>query len=133
MPWYLSLALDTPLTPADQATSSVTGLVLGYGPIGVAVLALAWLMFRGWRLTSPAQEAAARAAAREEARADLLRENEHVNAKLEQTEAQRDEALKVAQVELVPVLVQFTNTTTALIPLMQEAVRNQEGRGGGRR
>ena len=118
MPWnvLLTAAADSN-TPIDAAVSQI----LGYGILGIVALALAlrFLVPKG-----------AVDDARGEARADLLKENERLAAKLDHAEAQRDEALKVAQVELVPVLVQFTATTTALIPLLQEVVRNQEGRIG---
>lgn len=114
--------------PGDATTGSIIGAVLNYGILGIVTLAFAWLFYKGWRLVPPAQEAAARAAAREEARADLLKELERTSLKLDHTEQERDDALKVARVELVPVLIQFTNTTTALIPLLQEVVRSQEGR-----
>lgn len=125
--------LATAVSPVDAATGSIVGYLLGYGPIGIAALALAWLTFKGWRLTSPAMEAATRAATRDEARTDLTEERDRLAVRLDHAETERDDALKVARVELVPVLIQFTNTTTALIPLLQEVVRNQEGRGGPRR
>ena len=66
-------ALGSSVTPVDAATGSIVGYVLGYGPLGIAALALAYLLFRGWRLLSPTREAELRAAARDEGRADLLK------------------------------------------------------------
>ena len=127
MPWFVSLALDAPATPADQATSTVTGLLLGYGPLGIVALAMAYLMFKGWRLVPPDKEAEGREAARAEARADLLEERARVLQEKTRIEAERDEALKFTQAQLVPLLVQFTSATGALIPLLQELVRHREG------
>jgi hypothetical protein len=120
------------VTPVDAATSSVVGYVLGYGPLGVIALALAYLFFKGWRLMSPARETVITGEGRAQARADLEKELDRVLAEKRQAEEQRDEAVKMAQTQLVPLLVQFTATTTALIPLLQELVRNQERRNGGR-
>lgn len=125
-------SLASSVSPVDSATGSLVGAILGYGPVGIGLLALAWLLYKGWRLVPPDKEAANRETARAEARADLLDERARVLAEKTRIEAERDEALKVAQVQLVPVLVQFSNTTTALIPLLQEVVRNQEGRNSGR-
>ena len=125
---WLALALTqgpgTAVTPVDAGTSSIVGYVLGYGPLGLIALALAYLMFRGWRLVPPSWEPGIRTTARAEARADLERENARIIT-------ERDDALKVAQ-QMIPLLTQFTATTAALIPLLQELVRNQERRNGGR-
>jgi hypothetical protein len=130
--WTLSQGPGTSVTPVDSASSSVVGYLLGYGPIGVAALALAWLTFKGWRLMSPAREDAIRTGARAEARADLEKELARTIARAEHAEDQRDEALRVARDQMVPLLSSFTSTTGALIPLLQEVVRAQEGRNGGR-
>ena len=126
MPWFVSLALDAPVTPADQATSSITGLILGYGPLGAIALAMAYLIFKGWRLIPPDKEAAGREAARAEARADLLEERARVLSEKTRIEHERDEAQQFATSQLVPLLINFTNATGALIPLLQELVRHRE-------
>jgi threonine dehydrogenase-like Zn-dependent dehydrogenase len=124
MPWAASLAAYVAsVTPVDQATGSVTGYIIGYGPLGIIALAMAWLMFRGWRLASPDREAAIR----ESGRADLLKELERVLAEKHQAEDQRDDAMRFATDQLVPLLTSFTATTAALIPLLQELVRYQGG------
>lgn len=127
MTWLIviaSQALGSSVTPLDAATGSIVGYILGYGPIGIIALAFA---FRFIVPRSAVDEA------KEQARRDLVEENKRLIAEKAHAEEQRDDALKLAQVELVPVLVQFTATTTALIPLLQEIVRTQEGRGGSRR
>lgn len=129
MPWHPAL---TAVTPVDATTGSITSYVLGYGPVGVIALTLAWLIYKGWRLIPPDKEAANRETVRAEARADLLDERARVLTEKTRIEQERDEALKVAQTQMVPVLLQFTATTTALIPLLQEVVRNQEGHSSGR-
>jgi hypothetical protein len=111
------------VTPVDAGTSSLVSYILGFGPLGVFALAMVWLLFRGWHLVSPDVEAGIRRDARDQGRADLERENARLIT-------ERDEALKTAQA-LVPLLATFTSTTTALIPLLQELVRRQEGRGSG--
>lgn len=124
MPWAASLAsYVASVTPVDQATGSVTGYIIGYGPLGIIALAMAWLMFRGWRLTSPGREAEIR----ESGRADLLKELERSLTDKRQSDEQRDDAMRFAVDQLVPLLTSFTATTTALIPLLQELVRYQGG------
>lgn len=125
---YLAAAV----TPVDAAGGSVVGYVLGFGPLGIIALALAWLIFKGWRLVPPNADAANKETVRLEARADLLDERARVLAEKTRIEAERDEALKIAQTQIVPLLSTFTATTGALIPLLQEVVRNQEGRSSGR-
>ena len=127
MTWLAVVAAQGPgasVTPVDAGTGSVLGYLFSYGPLGIWAGAMAYLLFRGWRLAPPAWEPGIRASARAEGRADLERENARIIA-------ERDEALKVTH-QLIPLLTQFTATTAALIPLLQELVRNQEGRRGGR-
>lgn len=124
-----SLAFDPPATPIDSATASVTGYVLGFGPLGIIALALAWVLFKNWRLISPAREAAIRA----EARADLLAERDRLLAEKREAEEQRDNALTVARDQLAPLLSNFVATTSALVPLLQEIVLSRETPGRRRR
>jgi hypothetical protein len=107
--------------------SPVVSGVLATGITGILLIALAWLFYRGWRLIPPDREAAGREAARAEARADLLEERARVLAEKTKIEGERDEALKFTQSNLVPLLLNFTNATSALIPLLQELVRYREG------
>jgi hypothetical protein len=109
-------------------SESVTGLLVGYGPLGIAALALAYLLYKGWRLVPPDRDAAVRAAARSEARGDLLEERDRVIAEKTRIEAERDDALRVARDQLVPVLFAFNASVSALLPILQEIVRNREVR-----
>ncbi len=130
MPWLAILLAQGPsssVTPVDQATGSIVSYVLGYGVLGVVALAFAF----GW-LKSGRTSERDRATARAEARADLEAELARTIARAERAEEQRDEALRMAQTQLVPLLSSFTSTTGALIPLLQEVVRAQEGHSGGR-
>ena len=121
-PTFLLLAAGTPapnVTPVDAITSSVLSYILSYGVLGVVSLALAFrfLVPRG-----------AIKQAREEARADLLKEIENLRADKKQAEEQRDEALKVANGQIVPLLVSFTSATQSLLPLLQQLVAEREPR-----
>lgn len=128
---WLALALSqqagTAVTPVDAATSSITGYIVGFGPLGVIALAMAYLMFRGWRLIPPAREAEIRTGARDDGRADLLKELDRVLAEKVRIEEERDDALKIAQTQLVPLLISFNATVSALLPLLQELVSRREG------
>lgn len=124
---FLSAALMSGVTPVDNAASSITGYILGFGPLGVVALAMAWLFSKGWRLVSPAREAAIRNAARNDGRTDLLKELERVLTEKRHTEDQRDDALRIAQDQIVPLLVQFNATISALLPLLQNLVSRHEG------
>jgi hypothetical protein len=135
MPWGLvasSLSgitgLAGPVSPVDSAAGSVVGYVLGYGPLGIIALALAWLLFKGWRLAGPNRDAELRESLREDLRSDLLRENQRLLEEKNRAEEQRDEALKVARDQVVPILTTFNATMAALLPLLQELVRNRENR-----
>lgn len=135
MPWSVLLLASSlasgptagSVTPADAASGSLVSYVLSYGVVGVAAVVMAGLFWKGWRLISPAREAEMRQAVREEARADLLKDNERTSARADKAEGQRDEAMRFASDQLVPLLTSFTATTSALIPLLQELVRHQEG------
>lgn len=105
------------VTPVGEATGDIVTYILGYGVLGIVALAFA---FRFIVPRSALQEA------RETARADLLRENERILAEKKVAEEQRDEALKLAQTQIVPLLTTFTATTSALIPLLQELTRSRE-------
>jgi hypothetical protein len=117
----------TSLTPVDSATSTIVGYITSFGVLGIVALAFAF----GW-LKSGRTSERDRATLRAEARSDLEAELARVIAEKKQAEEQRDEALKVARDQVVPILGSFTSTTAALIPLLQEVVRAQEGSRGGR-
>jgi hypothetical protein len=124
--WTLSQGPSS-VTPVDNAASSIVGYITSFGVLGVVAVAFAF----GWLKSGRATERD-RATARNEARADLEAELARTIARAEHAEEQRDEALKMAQTQLVPLLGSFTSTTGALIPLLQEVVRAQEGQRGGR-
>ena len=134
MPWSTTLAAYiTAVTPLDVAQESVTGYVLGFGPLGLVTLALAYLLYKGWRLVPPDRDAAIRASARDEARADLIEERARVLAEKTRIEQERDEAQRFTQANLVPLLTNFTAATSALIPLLQELLRHREDSGSDNR
>jgi hypothetical protein len=116
------------VSPLDSASDSVVGYILGFGPLGIVALALAWLTFKGWRLISPAGEAAMRDAARNESRADLLAERDRLLTEKQQAEDQRDEALTIARDQLTPLLQSFVATTSVLVPILQEIIRDSPAR-----
>lgn len=124
MPWHLLLAAAD--NSSDPLTAAI-GQILSYGVLGVVALAFA---FRFIVPRSAVEDA------RKESRADLLKDVERLERQVEQeradkraVEEQRDEALKFTQANLVPLLVNFTSATGALIPLLQELVRHREGGG----
>jgi hypothetical protein len=112
----------TNVTPISTITSDLISYILGYGVLGVVALALAF------RFLVPGKSIDD---IRESARADLIEENRRLIARAEKAESQRDEALRIAQDQLIPLLTSFTATTQSLIPLLQGLVRNREE--GGRR
>lgn len=122
MAHVLASGPGTSLTPVDSAAESIVGYVLSYGLVGIVLVALAWLMFKGWRLVSPAFEARIRA----EARADLEAERNRLLAEKVKAEEERDEALRVARDQMVPLLSSFVTTTGTLVPLLQEIVLSRE-------
>lgn len=129
MAWLHILAqASASVSPLDSASASVVGYILGFGPLGIVVLALAWLLYKGWRLISPAGEAAMRDAARSESRADLLAERDRILTEKQQAEEQRDEALEIARTQIAPLLQSFVASTSALVPLLQEIIRDSPSR-----
>lgn len=142
MPWYTFSALAMGVsdgTPSlDAAPGSIVSYALQYGVLGVFALAMAGLLFKRWRLISPSEEVRIREESRKEGRADLLAQRERDLAEIarllalaERLGQQRDEALEVARDQIAPLLSQFTATTGALVPILQEIIR--EARDYGRR
>jgi hypothetical protein len=114
--WWDYLLAGTPggsVTPIGTATGDIVTYILSFGPLGIVALALAF------RYLVPKGTV-------EAARADLLNELERVRAEKTKAEEQRDEALRIAQTQLVPLLTSFTATASALLPLLQELVRYRE-------
>jgi hypothetical protein len=113
--WLALLASGGPSTnPVASATSDLVTYILGYGVLGVAVIAFAF------RLIVPAK-------ALNDARRDLERENARLITERDKAEAERDAALKIAQDQLVPLLVSFTAASQSLLPLLQDLVAMREG------
>jgi hypothetical protein len=121
----MALNMSSSVSPVDAATGSIVGYVLGFGPIGIIALAFA---FRFIVPKSAVDEA------KDQARADLVEENKRLIAEKQHAEESRDDALRIAQVQIVPLLVSFNATVAALLPLLQELVSRREGhdRGNGR-
>jgi hypothetical protein len=105
------------LSPISAATNDIITYVLGYGVLGIVSLAFAFrfIVPRG-----------AVAQAREEGRADLLKENARLIDEKRQAEEQRDEALKIANQQILPVAVSFSAAAQSLIPILQTLVAQLE-------
>jgi hypothetical protein len=116
-PVSAALVLASSVSPVGAAASDIVTYVLGYGVLGIAVVMFAL------RVIVPRS---AVDDARAQARVDLLEENRRLIAEKTRAEEQRDEALRIAQTQLVPLLTSFTATTTALLPLLQELVSMRE-------
>jgi hypothetical protein len=120
LPYLAAAAADTPVGAAE---GDLSNYILGWGPLGIAMVVTAVLLYKGWQLLSPARLAAVR----EEARADLLKENERLLAEKTELEHQLAEARGFERDQLVPLLGQFTAATGSLLPVLQEVVRDREG------
>lgn len=117
--WSLLASGGSSVSPVGAAASDIVTYVLGYGVLGVAVVLF---VLRIIVPRSVVDEA------REQARRDLVKENERLIAEKVKAEEQRDEALKVARDQLVPLLLSFTAATNSLLPLLQDVVNTREGR-----
>jgi hypothetical protein len=116
-PWLVNVA--TAVSPVGGATSSIVDYILNYGVLGVAVVLFVL------RIVVPRS---AVDDAKAQARSDLLDENHRLIDEKRRAEEQRDEALRVARDQMVPLLSQFTAATGSLMPILQELVRDREGR-----
>jgi hypothetical protein len=114
----LSQGPGTSVTPVDATTTSIVSYILGFGPIGIIALAFA---FRFIVPRSAVDEA------KDQARADLVKENQRLIAEKAHAEEQRDDALRVANEQIVPLLMAFNASVSALLPILQEMA----GRTGG--
>jgi hypothetical protein len=121
MPWWHYLASGLPgaapwlmatgaVSPLSSVAGDITTYVLGFGPLGIGVVLYTM------RVIVPGK---AIDEAREQARADLLKENDRLIA-------ERDAAVQAAH-DLVPLLTSFVATSQSLIPLLQDLVRKGEG------
>lgn len=114
---WIPITLLASVTPVGTAAGDITTYILGFGPLGVAVV----LFALGFIVPKPVMERTV-AASRE----DLIKENERLLAEKKEVEAQRDELQKLATDQLVPMLVSFTSATQSLLPLLQDLVRSGE-------
>jgi hypothetical protein len=105
---------------ADVVTAAVQQ-ILGYGVLGAVALALAWIVYKGAFVPQKRSDEQVTAA-----RADLLRENEQLRADKIRAEEQRDEALKIARDQVVPLLTTFNATVASLLPILQELARYRD-------
>lgn len=118
MPWLPYIAvLATSVTPLGSATGDIVTYLLSFGPLGVGAV----LFGLGYIVPKPVKDSAVAAA-----RSDLVAENARLIVEKDHIAEQRDEALKLASDQLVPMLVSFTAATQSLLPLLQELVRNRE-------
>lgn len=118
---WLTLVLSggpgSSVTPIGSATDSIVSYVLGFGPLGIVVLAFA---FRFIVPRGAVEEA------RQEARTDLIAERDRLLEEKRDAEDQRDEALKVAREQVIPLLINFTSATQSLLPLLQGLITQHE-------
>jgi hypothetical protein len=109
--------------PDGAAASSITGLLLGYGPLGLAALVMGYLLFvKRWRFIGPDEEEKIRQEARTEGQAELDRANaraDKAEARAERTEAKYDAVVD----DFKPLLVSFVSVTGTLNPILQDIVR----------
>ena len=125
MSWLHVLAVAVPIaitplaaaSPVGDVAGDITTYILGFGPLGVGVVLYTL------RVIVPGK---AVDEAREQARADLLKETERLITEKAEAERQRDEARKFATEQLVPLLGQFTAATSSLLPILQELIRERE-------
>ena len=93
-----------------------SGLIAGILSTGGVGIAFAFvLVLAGWLWTKHAVD-------------EIKRERDKAETRAEHAEAQRDEALKIAQEKMLPLLAAFTTATDALLPLLQWQVREREER-----
>lgn len=120
MPWLPYSLIAESVTPLGSVTGDAVSYLLSFGAIGIGVVlfGLGFIVPRSTMTTAVAS-----------ARADLVAENARIIAEKEQIAEQRDEALKLATDQLVPMLVSFTAATQSLLPLLQELVRTREREG----
>jgi len=134
MTWLPYLASSVPgvapwlaasnVSPLTSASGDIVSYIVSYGPLGIIALALAWVLYKGWQVVSPARLAAIR----DDARADLVAENKRLIDEKHAAEQVRDEALRMANDQIVPVLASFNATMSALLPVLQDLVARGETR-----
>ncbi|HEY1668497.1 MAG TPA: hypothetical protein VGG54_22630 [Trebonia sp.] len=98
-------------------TSLVTG-ILGSAGAGTAIMVILFLSGLIW--TKPSVD-------------EIKRQRDQANADKKTAEAQRDDAIAIAQTQIIPMLGSFTAASGALIPLLQALVARQEAEQSRRR
>jgi hypothetical protein len=106
-------ALAEAVSPIGNAAGDLITYILGFGPLGVGIVLFALRIIVPGKSVDDAVKSA---------RADLVAENERLIEEKRRVESQRDEAVKVAQEKIVPLLTTFLSTTGALLPLLQNMV-----------
>jgi hypothetical protein len=109
-------ALAESTTPLGSAAGDIVTYILGFGPLGIGIVLFALRIIVPGKNVDDAVKTA---------RADLVAENERLIEEKRRVEAQRDEATKVAQEKIVPLLTTFLSTTGALLPLLQAMVSRE--------
>jgi hypothetical protein len=95
-------------------TSGTDLLQTALAVVNAGVLGLVFFLFLTGRLHSDSEVGR------------LTSENNRLVTEKREAEERRDEALRVANEKLVPLLVNFVNVTSVLIPLLQQVVARQE-------
>jgi len=112
--------LDLAVTGSTSLADEITPW-LNYGVLGLLVLAI----FFGWVWPRPSVE---RVVDEKEASiVRLLAERDRLIVEKQRAEEQRDAAIAIAQDKIVPLLTTFVSSTSTLIPLLQEIVREGGG------
>ncbi len=118
IPVYLAVSV----IPVDEFQGSIMGYLISVGgPLAIAAIVFGWVILKGLLVTATQPDKDV-----ERPTALILAENARLIARAEEAEAQRDEMLKTAVEQQVPVMLQFSNTTSALLPLLQDMIRRQE-------
>lgn len=109
------------VTPVDSAATSVVAYWLSFGAIAVVAFVLFYLYVWPGKLTRNA---------REDARADLLKENDRLRAELTTERASNAELQEFVRNQLVPAVTSFTAVATSLIPLLQASISSRGSESG---
>ena len=104
-------------------TSLISSILTSAGA-GTALIVV--LVLSGLLRTRHEIEALTRAAA------DAAAQRDREAAEKREAETQRDDALRIARDQIVPMMSSFNATVSALLPVLQALISQQE-RGGGRR
>jgi hypothetical protein len=124
-------------TPIGSASGDLVSYILGYGVLGIGVLAIMFrLLVPYWVMKESRDQAEARYQEAKtfwenqmrDARADWEAQLGRVLQEKQHAMDQRDAAMSLAQDRIVPLLTSFVAVSESLIPFMQSQVRDR-GRG----